>query len=202
LLQYGIQRSVQRKLAAIRTDLDSFSEAEAYALMTSGYCMAEHSLASPILGFDLPAAARLDWEFLAIEPLMKQAGEDTPLMRQLRVADKLFFKVWLLSRKLQLVAGAAALTLLWLGLTWTYQSRTRVILELTVGGVAGVLLVVTLGWLGWKPAVKVLRYRKTLQDVVIGVGMVTVGWLVARLHLHVFDRWFLRQGRLARLMSK
>jgi len=50
--------------------------------------------------------------------------------------------------------------------------------------------------------VKVLRYRKTLQDVVIGVGMVTVGWLVARLHLHVFDRWFLRQGRLARLMSK
>jgi len=202
LLQYGIQRSVQRKLAAIRTDLDSFSEAEAYALMTSGYCMAEHSLASPILGFDLPASARLDWEFLAIEPLMKQAGEDTPLMRQLRVADKLFFKVWLLSRKLQLVAGAAALTLLWLGLTWTYQSRTRVILELTVGGVAGVLLVVALGWLGWKPAVKVLRYRKTLQDVVIGVGMVTVGWLVARLHLHVFDRWFLRQGRLARLMSK
>ena len=202
LLQYGIQRSVQRKLAAIRTDLDSFSEAEAYALMTSGYCMAEHSLASPILGFDLPAAARLDWEFLAIEPLMKQAGEDTPLMRQLRVADKLFFKVWLLSRKLQLVAGAAALTLLWLGLTWTYQSRTRVILELTVGGVAGALLVVALGWLGWKPAVKVLRYRKTLQDVVIGLGMVTVGWLVARLHLHVFDRWFLRQGRLARLLSR
>jgi len=52
------------------------------------------------------------------------------------------------------------------------------------------------------PRLRKAFYRKTLQDVVIGVGMVTVGWLVARLHLHAFDHWFLRQGRLARLMSK
>jgi hypothetical protein len=31
---YGIDPDLQRKLAAVRTDLDSFSDAEAYALMT------------------------------------------------------------------------------------------------------------------------------------------------------------------------
>ncbi|HEY5959305.1 MAG TPA: patatin-like phospholipase family protein, partial [Polyangiaceae bacterium] len=38
--RYGVSRDIQRKLAAVRTDLDSFSDAEAYALMASGYCMA------------------------------------------------------------------------------------------------------------------------------------------------------------------
>src|SRR5262249_14870085 len=33
---YGIDRDIQRHLAGIRTDLDSFTEVEAYALMASG----------------------------------------------------------------------------------------------------------------------------------------------------------------------
>jgi hypothetical protein len=32
--------------------------------------------------------------------------------------------------------------------------------------------------------------------------MMTVGFLVARLHLHVFDRIFLAQGRIARLLGQ
>jgi hypothetical protein len=38
--------------------------------------------------------------------------------------------------------------------------------------------------------------------VLIGLGMVSVGTLLARLHLHVFDRLFLWQGRLERLLTK
>src|SRR6185369_5527012 len=49
LASYGIDKGVQRCLAAIRTDLDSFSEAEAYALMTSGYLMTETALKATIL---------------------------------------------------------------------------------------------------------------------------------------------------------
>jgi len=36
---YGVQRDVQHALANVRTDLDSFSDTEAYALMLSGYRM-------------------------------------------------------------------------------------------------------------------------------------------------------------------
>jgi len=39
--EYGIRKDIQELLAGVRTDLDSFSDTEAYALMTSGYCAIE-----------------------------------------------------------------------------------------------------------------------------------------------------------------
>jgi predicted acylesterase/phospholipase RssA/tetratricopeptide (TPR) repeat protein len=44
LTEYGIRKEVQELLAGIRTDLDSFSDVEAYALMASGYRMTEYYL--------------------------------------------------------------------------------------------------------------------------------------------------------------
>jgi predicted acylesterase/phospholipase RssA len=41
---YGIDRELQRALCAIRTDVDTFTEVEAYALMLSGYRMTTHEL--------------------------------------------------------------------------------------------------------------------------------------------------------------
>jgi hypothetical protein len=41
LTRYGISKDIQLDLAGVRTDLDSFSDVEAYALMTSGYRMTE-----------------------------------------------------------------------------------------------------------------------------------------------------------------
>ena len=43
---------------------------------------------------------------------MKERGQQTLLTRQLKVADKLFFKVWLLVRRLQILAGVVAILLL------------------------------------------------------------------------------------------
>src|SRR3712207_9182304 len=39
LTSYGVEKDMQRLLAAVRTDLDSFSDAEAYTLMASAYKM-------------------------------------------------------------------------------------------------------------------------------------------------------------------
>src|SRR5262249_27399922 len=111
LTTYGVDKGIQRCLAAIRTDLDSFSEAEAYSLMTSGYLMTETALKAPILGFPVAAPPRAQWTFLQLEGLMRQSG-NTLLRRQLAVADKLFLKVWLLTRWLQLGGGLGVLTLL------------------------------------------------------------------------------------------
>src|SRR5262249_2125828 len=41
---YGVDHQIQRYLSGIRTDLDSFSEVEASALMASGYLMASTEL--------------------------------------------------------------------------------------------------------------------------------------------------------------
>jgi hypothetical protein len=196
-----VQRSIQRLLAGVRTDLDSFSEAEAYALMASGYLMTEHALAKPILGFEVVQAPRSIWRFLQIEPLMRQPGATTPLHRQLKVADKLFFKVWLLMRQLQLTAGVAALVLLFFIGFATHDSwgKPLFVFQPTLGD-----LVLSLGCtafllLAFALVSKAVNYRKTVQEILIGLGMSTVGFVFARLHLHVFDRLFLLQGSLKRL---
>ena len=44
---------------------------------------------------------------------------------------------------------------------------------------------------------RVVQWRDTVRSVVVGVSMATVGFLIARAHLHVFDPWFLRYGKVA-----
>jgi hypothetical protein len=199
---YGVQRTIQRRLAAIRTDLDSFSEAEAYALMTSGYLTTEKALERPILGFPVEASHREPWKFLQIEPWLKQPGKNNPVLKQLGVADKLFFKVWLLLRWLQLGAGVAAVLLLVLLGYAIYGWWTKQIFSLSVGGAILFVATAALSIAGLGIVSKLVNYRKTVQEILIGLGMVLIGALVARVHLHVFDRLFLAQGRLERLLAK
>ncbi len=208
LTNYGVQRLVQRRLAAVRTDLDSFSEAEAYALMTDGYLMTEQALVSPCLGFEVAATTRGAWPFLEIEPLMREPGEDTPLLQQLSVAHHLAFRVWLLMRRLQVIGGAVVLVLLlwftyslqinWGQINWDQPlfelSLTAANLAWSVGSAA--LLLAVLSGLS-----KLVKYRKTVQEILIGLGMSTVGFVFARIHLHVFDRLFLWQGRSRRVLE-
>jgi hypothetical protein len=180
LTTYGVDKGVQRRLAAIRTDLDSFSEAEAYALMTSAYLMTETALAKPILGFPLAPGTRHGWKFLEVEPLMKRAG-DSPLLQQLAVADRLFLKVWLLTRWLQLGGGLAVLTLLVLlvfAVQGSWRSEVRVTLSLSSIVLAVGTIVLSLAALGIVS--RMINYRKTVQDVLVALGMVTLGFAVAR----------------------
>lgn len=204
LLPYGIQRHIQRQLAAIRTDLDSFSEVEAYALMTSGYLMTEHALRDPILGFPVVKSARESWKFLAIEPLMKEAPKKTPLARQLKVAASLVFKVWMLMRRLQILAGVLAVFVLWLLVVAAYDrwdgalfTYTLTVKEAALAVGLALLSLLGLGFVG-----KLVRYRKTATEVLIGIGMATFGFVLARLHLHIFDKLFLWQGQLRRFLSR
>lgn len=214
LTSYGVQREVQRRLAGVRTDLDSFSEVEAYALMTSGYVMTEAALSKPVLGFEVEPAPRTAfstragekasaWPFLGIEPFMWQAGKDSPLLRQLGAAKRLAFKVWVLVRPLQLAAGLLALVVLfWLGfsirLSWGEPLFT---IAPTLGDLSLSVGSAIMSLLGFGLISRLVQYRKTVQDILIGVGMSTVGFLFARLHLHVFDRLFLWQGGFERVAA-
>jgi predicted acylesterase/phospholipase RssA len=203
LTGYGVQRHVQRQLAAVRTDLDSFSETEAYALMTSGYLMTEQALEEKgILGFDIEPFPSQPWKFLQIKALMQQPGEDTALVRQLKVANVRVFKVWYLTRYLQILAGLLALALLFLLGYAGYRWWSGKIVELTVGGAIVGLLTIALSLAGLGFLSKLINYKKTATEILIGIGMATFGFLVARLHLHVFDKLFLRQGSLKTLLGR
>lgn len=88
---YGICRDVQRKLASIRTDLDSFHQYEAYGLMASGYRMVEHYFPRDTVGFP-PAESRHAWSFCAIQDALRGGDHHGDMLDKLDRSDRLFFK--------------------------------------------------------------------------------------------------------------
>jgi predicted acylesterase/phospholipase RssA len=80
---YGIPIEVQRRLAAIRTDLDSFSTDEAHALMLSGYLMTEKEFPAAIRRLPAVSAPRHDWDFLALEKDLNPTTRSPERYRQL-----------------------------------------------------------------------------------------------------------------------
>lgn len=77
---------------------------------------------------------------------------------------------------------------------------------LTLQNLLGTLLLLVLGYLllalfgqyVGKRLMQFFRLRNILQRAVIGLGIGLVGWLLPMLHLVLFDRLFLKIGRLRR----
>ncbi len=202
-LPYGIPVSVQRCLAGIRTDLDSFCDAEAHALMLSGYRVAEHDLATalPYLGTG-EGDAREAWEFLAAEPAVREAAlaPSTPMAKVLRVASSRAFKVWKLIPLLSALPVLAVGILLGVGAWLALGLEEGVVFPLepvlyTVGVVGAVIGALFL--LRFVPFVA--PYRKAVSSVLIGTAMALGGFLAARVQLHFFDPLYLAFGSAERL---
>lgn len=73
------------RLSNIRTDLDTFSDIEAYSLMYHGYMLVDE-------GFRVDGCApRLSWRFLSIAPLI--ANEPGLLLQHLKIGSQVSFKL-------------------------------------------------------------------------------------------------------------
>jgi hypothetical protein len=197
LTQYGLQKSVQRRLSAIRTDLDSFTELEASALMTSGYRQAEAQFGC-LSTWPEPRTAHA-WKFLKVEPLLSPGPGFDEVSRHLGIGAKRGFKVWFLSPTLSAI-GVALLVTAALGAFWWWRANQDVSL-VTVGGL-GKFAAVLAATLIVPQLVSIVRYRQTIR----GFGLKSLlGILVAllfKLHLAIFDPFFLRRGRVARFAKR
>lgn len=218
---YGIDKAVQRQLSAIRTDLDSFGEVEAFALMLSGYRMMEHELKRLDRkrrddgrqgnwgDFDVDAE-RGQWEFLnpELERIMSlPAGASdlrrAELARQLGAGASLVGKLWLvwpalMKSTLGILGASAVAAAIWL---WNNNSRETPTVSLgpVSYGAAAVWLAFALASLG-VPLVRWLRPTKAGQALLLKVLFATVGWLSACFHIHLIDPLYLRFTRLERLL--
>lgn len=226
---YGVRCDVQRRLAAMRTDLDSFSDLEAFALMNSGY-RAMSLAAQRLEGFPVRRDCEADWAFRRLDDQMQSAHASGPdvsardLDRHLGVADMKFFRVWRLSPWLFGAAIAVGLVLIallaaWFAAAWradpdmslltTAPARSLIegaATQLTLRNLATGLAVLVGGYLAFalfgayvgKRLRQFFRLRSVMQRAVIGIGIGVLGWILAGLHLWLFDRLFLRLGRLRR----
>jgi predicted acylesterase/phospholipase RssA len=192
----GINRQVQLALARIRTDLDAFNDTEAYALMCCGYLLAGEELRR-----HLPAQPTRPhaWRFLALRSEVTAAGKAS--RRLLRILDAARFRTYK-SLRLLLPAGfplgtavkglAAAGIIYWAWVTrWSWRRLSNWFDMATV--VAGVLLVAAAVA---ATAHAASRRRSGFLDQVLGGIMAFAGALVSQLQLRVFDKLYLRLGRV------
>ncbi len=212
---YGIDRDIQQKLAAIRTDLDSFTEVEASALMLSGYLMTEKKFLSldeeyrkwngvgKWGGFDVNAP-RGTWPFLKLEGISAKPEDSSDLRRhdlgkQLGVGASRAFKVWRLSHGLQILGTAVLLAVAGSLVTLVYRSwdvnvgfgpwslGTIIIWILILG--AGLLY----------PTLQFLSPQSAMKTWAVKLALGILGWVASNIHLRLFDPVFLRRGKLDRL---
>jgi predicted acylesterase/phospholipase RssA len=215
---YGIDRDVQRLLAGIRTDLDSFTEVEAYALMASGYLMtegelrelqAEHERAGALgeWGDFLIDAPRGRWPFLRLADLMRQPPDSADWRRQdlalqLRAGSGVFFKVWKLVPVLRLAVLVGGVALAVAGTcvifaTWDSPLRAPG-WQMTVGHVVLALFVIAAAAV--YPVLKWLNPHRALRSYLTKAVVALVGWVASNTHLRLFDPLYLARGRLRRLL--
>lgn len=206
LTPYGVLKEVQRRLADIRTDLDSFSDAEAYALMMSGYLMTAHEFATCVAGYPVPPPTRPPWRFLAIEEPMKTVG-NKQLTGLLDAASRQLFKFSESFPVLRSVLASVVTTLLGLLPVLLFASaylsdKARLLSpDDWLSGVSyftvalAALLLLLLVYL----VVLVRTGRKATSQIIVGVFMCTAGFIFSRLTLHLLDPLYLSWGRIGSL---
>jgi len=214
-----VDRKLQKLLSEVRTDLDSFTEVEAYALMASGYLMADNQLqhldeqhkASGLAGtwggFDIVAQRSEGWPFGPLLPLIGDdpAGSDCrarDLAIQLKVSSELFGKVWKLVPWLRTTAIVLLIALLIAASYWVYKNWEQVYtlaVELSVAKIIiGIgLLALTVLF----PMTRYIRLRSASQSALFMIFVATLGWVAMNLHLLLFDPLFKRRGKLDRLLN-
>jgi predicted acylesterase/phospholipase RssA len=196
--KYGIRKEVQQLLAGIRTDLDSFSEVEAYALMTSGYRMAGYYLPK-VEVLPTPAKAGTTWKFLEIESVMRDVNTSNAnykyFLRLLRSSSSQMFRIWSQSRIPVLATWLVAIAAIALIAIRALNGFDPSQVSVAVNGwhvLAAIALILPLAF----PSV-----REHVGRISIGFLSLILG-VPALLHLLIVNSAFLRLGRLDRLKTK
>jgi NTE family protein len=198
---FGVHPDVQDLLSRIRTDLDSFTEVEAFSLMLDGYKMSGNEI--PLrLGVRRAIQSRA-WIFLKVEDW----AQNPPgiYLEHLKVARKNLFKVFRLSPAL--AAGTAVVVgLLLVGLwplvgSWIMNLLSRTVTWGVILLTAGIFVLVTLF-----PQFDCLRKLLVLTEGITRITMRAVLPALASvfvlIHLAIFDRIFLWLGSVERLRRK
>ena len=196
---YGLPKELQGKLADIRTDLDSFSDVEGFALMTSGYRMAKHEFEKCINGV-ARTPNEACWQFQSIVPTIDPEANTYPdVLKILKVANLRAAKIWVLSKTL--LSAAGVLGVFAVVLVALLAIRYADFPLLTVGMVGCAVVAIAAVTLLGKTVFKIPWWTETLLRVAAGVALSLVGWTIPVLHLSVFDQLFLRRGSIARILK-
>jgi predicted acylesterase/phospholipase RssA len=213
---YGVREDVQRLLASIRTDLDSFSWLESDALMLSAYLMTGTEWDKCLPNFSTSSEAAATWDFQQIGPLMTaqdpKGGHKSldQLKKSLKIASKLEFKPFQLYPSLKrtgivlaivaLAAFAWIISALW-AKTIEYLgslSSTQHIESISLWAIFGVLFLIVMKEVFLK---KMLKYRNGYIEILGAIMICTFGWILVCLYLRWIDPLYVNWGSEYRIKA-
>jgi NTE family protein len=206
---FGVDPEVQDSLSAMRTDLDAFTEVEAYSLMLDGYCMSKDKLArfkDKARCPDIRGSASLPpdgWKFLAIAPWLAKPKSDSKsdYLRQLKVAHSTFGKALMLMPWLWIPLIAAvvlALYLLWPQVAALLASSIPVAAILTAVGL-WLLNRVAPKLTKLLPFLELARPHAVIAKRALWVALLTVGTVFILFYLKFINPLYLWRGRIENL---
>lgn len=207
--QFGVDPDVQDLLSKMRTDLDAFSEVEAYSLMLDGYLMSSEELKQfrSHTGYGTPETERSStqpqaagWKFLAVASKINAPTPD--YLKQLQASSLRFGKVPMLIPVLSILLMAAAILVLWL--FWPYLN---LLLQKRIPVMAIVLLIaVVAGYrylMKWEQMFKFVKVLRLTVDVFKRVLLNTFPALLAMpfvwFYLKFINPLYLWRGRIDNL---
>ena len=156
--------------------------------------------------FDIDAGSG-SWPFTKLIPIMGLAGDENDprrdeLGRQLDVSAMLFGKIWKLDPLLRFISGGFGMGVLLVAvvaLVWLCWDKPLYAGTVTIGPL--VLALVAALATATLPVLRLLKPQKVARSWVVKIWLATIGAVLAKLHLKVFDPMFIKQGRLARLLG-
>ena len=199
------------RLSCIRTDLDAFSDAEAYSLMYDGYNLAHEQLAQQLNPLSAPDWQRLNtWRFLAIRASLLDNRRLDWLNKRLLVGARQFFRPFFLTPMCAFVCSLFVLIPLALILVLTYGHFAEVVVvqgPVTVHELLYAIGTVAIGALlnmgGVGNMLKNIPFTRNLRLfggqqflVVLSLAGTLLLSLAMLIYLSLFNPMFLNDGKI------
>ncbi|MFO1429891.1 MAG: patatin-like phospholipase family protein [Candidatus Competibacteraceae bacterium] len=201
---FHVDERVQDRLSKVRTDLDSFTEVEAYSLMLNGYLVTGAVVPRSGIAKLAPTEVKVDkkgWQFLQIAPWMAHPHEQ--YLDQLDVAHRQFFKFLYLIRPKRL--GIAVRTVLTVAVLALFGVLIWILwnIRLSLGMLVLLAALIALFYYSRKlDILPIRRLRAHIDAVNRFVGRALLSLIltpILKLHLRFIDPIFLKLGEISRL---
>ncbi len=192
LLRYGVMKKIQKGLSEVRTDLDSFNDLEAYALMYSGYRQMMHENDSEIV-------KKENWNFLKISESCTYPANEKKLVKQLKVSSFVPFKIVRMLKTLSFIlfgTGIIVLIITLFGLISNWNNP-RPLYQINISyDLIGLILIVFLVRHFAKILANVINIESLLKKKLTLLLLITVGWLFSLIYIRIFNPLYNRLGKV------
>lgn len=199
LTSYGILRRMQLYLSQIRTDLDSFNDAESYALMYTGYAQINYNYKNREEDNtdNDTASPSANWRFLSVKDYLTKPDKASEKEMIFKEASRVPFKLFYLSKtiKFMVLIGAVALGIGLLSLIFVNNWWNASIINITVKAVAWTIIVSLIGVIS-KVIASIVDFKFLIRKNVIFFIAMIFGWIVSNVYLWFFNGIYNDYGKL------